>query len=89
MIALWEFLTFKRMASGAVLQLLFWAGIAGCLYGTYVLYMLGNWAWPFPLLLGPLVVRVAFERAIIAFRSYDRLSAIEAFLVNLDMGDQK
>jgi len=89
MAAIWEFLTFRRMASGALLQLLFWAGVAGCIYGAYVLYGLGNWAWPFPLVLGPLLVRVGFERAIIAFRSYDRLSAIEVVLGELHGGDSR
>lgn len=82
----WEFLIFERMASGLVLQLLFWAGVAGCLYGAWLLYGLGNWAWPFPLVLGPLLVRVGFERAIIAFRSYDRLGAIEHALCDLERG---
>ena len=76
MTALWRIVTFKTMISPLILQLLFWAGIGGCLYGTYVLIRLGDWAWPFPLILGPLVVRVIFERAIIAFRSYDRLTEI-------------
>jgi len=77
---IWQFLVFERMASPVLLQLLFWAGVAGSLYGAYVLFQLGNWAWPFPLLLGPLLVRVIFERAIIAFRSYDRLCDIQARL---------
>jgi hypothetical protein len=72
----WQFLTFERMASPVLLQVLFWAGVAGTLYGAYVLYQLGNQAWPFPLIFGPLLVRVIFERAIIAFRSYDRLCDI-------------
>ena len=81
MTAMWEFLTFQRMASGALLQLVFWAGVGGCLFGAYTLYKLENWAWPFPLLLGPILVRVVCERAIIAFRSYDRLVAIEGALM--------
>ncbi len=76
-----EFLSFRRMASPILLQILFWAGIGGSLYGTYVLIQLGNWAWPFPLILGPLIVRVIFERAIIAFRTYDRLGEIRNVLV--------
>jgi len=79
--AIWETLIFRRMVSPVVLQLLFWAGVAGSLYGSYVLINLGNWAWPFPLVLGPLVVRVIFERAILAFRTYDRLGQIHSELV--------
>lgn len=82
---IWQFLIFERMASPVLLQMLFWAGVAGVIYGAYVLFTLGNWAWPFPLILGPLLVRVVFERAIIAFRSYDRLCEIQAELQNSKM----
>ncbi len=71
-----DVLLFRRMVSPAVLQLLFWAGIGGVLYGTYVLLELEQWAWPYALVFGTLLVRVLFERAIIAFRSYDRLGQI-------------
>lgn len=67
---------FKRMISPVILQILFWAGVLGCLYGSYVLYSLENWAWPFPLILGPLLVRVIFEAALLSFRIYDQLVAI-------------
>ncbi len=77
---LWEILTFRRMISPVVLQILFWAGIGGTLYGTYVLYSLGNWAWPLPLIFGPLVVRVLFESWMLAFRTYDRLGEIRDVL---------
>ena len=76
----WQFLVFERMASPVLLQILFWAGVAGSLYGAYVLYDLGNPVWPLPLFLGPVLVRVIFERAILAFRSYDRLCNIEESL---------
>lgn len=75
-----EILIFKRMIAPVILQILFWAGVFGCLYGAYVLYKLDNWAWPFPLFLGPLLVRVLFEQAILAYRAYDRLSEISKML---------
>jgi len=75
-----DVLAFRTMISPAVLQVLFWAGIGGCIYGSYVLLKLGNWAWWMALVFGVLVTRVIFERAIIAFRSYDRLSEIAAAL---------
>ena len=74
--ALIETLTFRRMIAPTVLQILFWAAIGGVLYGTYVLISLGNRAWPLPLIFGPLLVRVIFETAILAFRMYDRLGEI-------------
>ena len=72
-----DILTFERMIAPAVLQVLFWAAIGGNLYGTYVLVALGSWAWPFPLVLGTLVVRVLFEVALLLFRIYDRMGVIE------------
>ncbi len=75
-----EVLTFKRMLSPVLLQVLFWSGVGGVLYGTYVLFTLGHWAWPLPLIFGTLAVRVLFERAILAFRTYDELCAIRAEL---------
>jgi hypothetical protein len=64
------------MISPFILQLLFWAAIGGTLYGTYVLIKLGNWAWFFPLIFGPLVARIIFERLMIAFQSYEKLCDI-------------
>jgi len=80
-----DILTFRRMISPFVLQILFWAGVAGSLFGSYVLYTLGNWAWIFPLLLGPLLVRVIFEGALLSFRMYDRLSEIAEHMQKPDI----
>jgi hypothetical protein len=74
--AVWEVISFRRMVSPMILQVLFWGGIGGTLYGTYLLISIGHWAWPFPLVFGTLAVRVIFETAILAFRSYDRLGEI-------------
>lgn len=73
-------LSFQKMISPALLQILFWAGIGGVLYGTYTLIKLEQWAWWMALVFGTLLVRVLFERAILSFRSYDRLDEIAALL---------
>jgi hypothetical protein len=73
-------LSFQKMVSPFLLQILFWAGIGGVLYGTYVLIKLDHWAWWIALLTGTLVTRVIFERAMLSFRSYDRLVEIAARL---------
>ena len=73
---IWDLLTFRRMISPVLLQILFWAGIGGTFYGTYVLIRMGNWAWWMALVFGVLLTRVVFEGAIILFRTYDRLGAI-------------
>jgi hypothetical protein len=71
-----DLLTFRRMISPIILQLLFWSAVGGVFYGSYVLIALGNWAWPLALVFGTLAVRVMFELAILAFRTYDRLGEI-------------
>lgn len=73
-------LTFQKMISPVLLQILFWGGIGGVLYGTYVLIKIDQWAWWMALVFGPLLVRVLFERAILSFRSYDRLDEIASLL---------
>lgn len=77
-------LKFERMISPTVLQLLFWAAIGGTVYGSWVLFGLDNRAWPIPLVLGPLVLRVVCERALIAFRSYNCLVEIRDQLSRRD-----
>ena len=77
MATFWEILTFRRMVAPIILQVLFWAGIAGAIYGSYVLVRLDHWAWWMPLIFGTLVTRVIFEGAILLFRTYDRLGEIQ------------
>jgi hypothetical protein len=55
---------------------LFWAGIAGTLYGSYWLFSHDHWAWWVALVFGTLLTRIVFEFALLAFRSYDRLVEI-------------
>ena len=45
-------LSFQKMVSPFLLQILFWAGIGGVFYGTYVLIKLDHWAWWIALLAG-------------------------------------
>lgn len=78
--AILDVLIFRRMISPFVLQLLFWAGIGGVLYGTYILYSRDHWAWPVSLFFGTLLTRVLFERAILSFEAYGRLHEISTKL---------
>jgi len=69
-------LRFRTMLAPHLLEILFWAGIGGTLYGSYWLFQHQHWAWWVALIFGTLVTRVIFEFALLAFRSYDRLSEI-------------
>ena len=69
-------LRFRVMIAPYILELLFWSAIAGTLYGSYLLFSRGHWAWWIALLFGMLGTRLVFEFASLAFRSYDRLVEI-------------
>ena len=71
-----EFLLFRAFIMPHALQLLFWTGIGGVLYGSWWLYSHGNWAWVMSLLFGTLFTRLIFEGFILRYRSYLRLTEI-------------
>lgn len=76
MAELMRIVTFQRMVSPCILQILFWAGIGGVFYGTWTLLVLEHWTWWIALIFGSLLTRVIFERAMLSFRMYDRLAEI-------------
>ena len=73
---------FRSLVTPALLQILFWAGIGGCLYGTWWLYTHDNWAWMMSISFGPLLTRVIFESLILRFRTYDELVKIHQLLAD-------
>ena len=77
-----DFLTFREYLTPLILQLLFWGGIAGTLYGSWWLYTHDNWAWIMSITFGPLLTRVIFESLILRFKTYERLTDIEQHLRN-------
>ena len=78
-----DILRFRTMVAPFILEVLFWAGMAGTFYGAYWLFTHDNWAWWMALVFGSLLTRVIFEFGLLAFRSYERLVEInEALLRN-------
>ena len=71
-----DYLLFRKFIMPVALQLLFWAGIGGTLYGTWWLYTHDNWAWIFSLTFGPLMTRLLFESFILRYQSYLCLTEI-------------
>ena len=69
-------LRFRIMVAPYILELLFWSGVAGTIYGSYWLYIHDHWAWWLALVFGTLLTRVIFEFGLLAFRSYERLAEI-------------
>ena len=61
---------FKKFIMPFALQLLFWTGIAGTLYGTWWLYTHDNWAWIMSLVFGTLMTRLIFESFILRHQTY-------------------
>ena len=66
-----------------ILQILFWAGIGGTLYGTYWLFVHDNWAWIMALIFGTLMTRLIFESLMVRFRTYECLVAIKGRLESI------
>ena len=81
--ALKDVLTFKRLLMPYMLQVLFWAGIGGTLYGTYWLFVHDHWAWWMALIFGTLTTRLLFESMMVRFRSYECLVAIRGRLESM------
>lgn len=75
-----DFLLFRKMLAPVILQILFWGGIGGTLYGTYWLFTHDNWAWWMALTFGSLMTRLIFEFAVLRFQSYARLGHMETML---------
>ena len=82
-----DVLLFRRMIAPALLQILFWAGVGGCVYGAYVLLQFGHWAWWLPLTAGVLATRVLFEIAMLSFRVFERLGEIRDILARSEKSD--
>ena len=71
-----SYLRFERFIMPVALQILFWAGIGGTLYGSWWLYTHDNWAWIMSLVFGSLITRLIFEGFILRYRTYMVLSEI-------------
>jgi len=69
------------------LQILFWAGIGGTLYGTWWLYSHDNWAWIMALVFGSLGTRLIFESLILRYQTYIVLTEIHHKLGAGDSAD--
>lgn len=72
-----DYVLFKKFIMPAALQFLFWAGVAGTLYGTWWLYSNGNWAWILSLVFGLLITRLVFEGFILRYQTYILLTQIK------------
>lgn len=65
-----DFILFKRFLMPIVLQVLFWGGIGGVLYGAWWLFTHDNWAWIMALVFGVPLTRLIFESLIIRYQTY-------------------
>ena len=74
-----DFLSFRKMITPVIIQVVFWLGVVGCvltglgaLLGGQGLYGLGL------IVIGPIVVRIECELLILLFRMHDALQEIKA-----------
>ena len=77
-----EYLAFREFLTPFILQLLFWAGIGGTLYGTWWLFVHDYWAWIMSLLFGPLLTRMIFENMMLRYTTFLYIKEIRNTLNN-------
>lgn len=65
-----EYLKFRKFIMPQALQLLFWAGIGGVLYGSWWLFSHDNRLWIVSLVFGSLVTRLIFESLVLRYQTY-------------------
>ncbi len=71
-----DILTFRCLVTPVLLQVLFWSGIAGNLYGSWWLYTHDNWAWVMSLVFGTLMIRIVFESLMVKYKTYEAIMTI-------------
>ncbi len=76
-----DYLLFNKFIMLFALQFLFWAGIAGTLYGSWWLYTHDNWAWIMALVVGTLLTGLIFEGFILRYQTYICLTDIRDKLI--------
>ena len=75
-----DYLLFRKLIMPYALQVLFWAGIGGTLYGTWWLYTHDNWVWILALVFGTLLTRLIFEGFMLRYQAYLCLQDIRSKL---------
>ena len=84
-----DVLRFRVMIAPYLLEALFWAGMAGTVYGAYWLFSHDHWAWWIAFIFGSALTRVVFEFGLLAFRSYERLVEMRDLLASSTSVDRQ
>jgi hypothetical protein len=87
-----DFLTFRKMITPIIIQVLFWIGLAVCAISGIIIIVSGTTSYSgggvavliglVLLLVGPLVVRIYCELLILLFRMNETLNEIKSSLQN-------
>jgi len=74
-----DFLTFKKMITPMIIQVLFWIGVAAVVIGGFVsMFQYGGfWKGLLMVLIGPFIIRLWTELLIITFSINDSLRIIK------------
>ncbi len=74
-----DFLTFKKMITPMIIQILFWIGVAAAVIGGFVTMFSsgGFWQGLLAIILGPIFVRLFTELLIVTFSINDSLRIIK------------
>ena len=74
-----DFLTFRKMITPLIIQVLFWIGVAAVIIGGFVsMFQYGGfWKGLLMVLIGPFIVRLWTELLIVIFKINDTLTDIK------------
>lgn len=73
-----EFLSFERMISPFLIQIFFWVGVLICVVtGIWMIFSISIFQGLWTLVLGPIVLRIICETAMLFFRMFDTLTEIK------------
>ncbi len=73
-----DFLTFKKMITPMIIQILFWIGVAAVVIGGFVSMFSGSfWQGLLAIIIGPIFVRLFTELLIVTFSINDSLRIIK------------
>jgi hypothetical protein len=76
-----EFLSFRKMITPLLIQVIFWVFILFTVVGAFIwMFTLSFWLGLVYLILGPLLVRIYCELLILFFRMYEELTSIRQAL---------
>lgn len=77
-----DFLSFRRMLTPVIIQIVFWLGVAGCVLSGLFTMGTSFWRGLVIIVLGPIMVRIWCELVMVVFRINETLTDIRNHQIN-------